>query len=259
MYAYIVTIDSYRQQSQRKQAYRLLWALCMALLIHLLLIQVAVPIEKHDSPPVHRVSPMDIEMIVSPAPVKQVIKQVEPQQKAVIPSIIKPVPVMKPKAVIRKKAVMVHLQKKPIMKQKSIIKQSVEFSANKPIKQRPPIVNTARSSMLTKNQPYKVRHPIDINIQVLRNQYIADVMHTIKTHKLYPYLARRRHLEGDVLISFVIDARGKAKDIQINGKHSVLQRASRAAIKASQPFSVAPKGLGAMIRVTFVMQYRLRQ
>jgi len=98
-----------------------------------------------------------------------------------------------------------------------------------------------------------------INRTQLRQHYLARIMQLIKAHKSYPYSARRRHMEDDVRISFTLDANGQPTHIQINGKHTRLQRASRQAIEAAQPFPPVPEALGSSTRIEFTMQYRLSQ
>lgn len=259
MYDYIVTISAYRQQGQRKQASRLLWGLLVALCMHFFFIGIATPIEKHDRPPVHRVSPMDIEMIVSPTPVKQVVKQALPRKKRVTQAKIKPMPVKKAKPVIDKKTVLVHhpIKKPKVQKNKPLQPTVQNIVQAKEQQSSKTVVHTTASPSMPKEPVHLVSHQTTIKSEALRSRYISHVMHLIKTHKLYPYSARRRHLESDILISFIIDSNGKLMNIQISGKHSVLRHASREAIEAAQPFPLAPEGTGSMIQMTFIMQYRL--
>jgi len=94
--------------------------------------------------------------------------------------------------------------------------------------------------------------------KLLSQQYLAAIMARVKAHKTYPYSARRRHTEGNITVSFLLDEVGRISDIQIHGKSSVLCKASMRAIEASQPFPSPPHKLNPPVRSRFIMQYALK-
>lgn len=94
---------------------------------------------------------------------------------------------------------------------------------------------------------------------LLSKQYLAAIMALVKTHKAYPYSARRRHIEGNISVFFMIDTAGRISDIQIKGRAGVLCKASMNALQASLPFPPPPHDLTMPIHSRFIMQYRLSQ
>lgn len=88
-----------------------------------------------------------------------------------------------------------------------------------------------------------------------QEHYVSMIMATIQAHKIYPYSARRRHIEGHVQVSFFINAQGQVYDLQIKGASSVLRLATKQALDDAMPF---PKPSQPNIQVQFVMQYVLQ-
>lgn len=84
------------------------------------------------------------------------------------------------------------------------------------------------------------------------------ILQAIDKNKVYPISARKRRLEGDVLISFTILPDGRVRDICTtgNGIHAFLEEAAVLTIKRCQPFPIQgtlrlPKD------VSITMRYRL--
>ena len=91
--------------------------------------------------------------------------------------------------------------------------------------------------------------------QLYQKNYVSVIMASIQAHKIYPYSARRRHMEGQVQVSFFINAQGQVYDLQIKGASSVLRLATKQAVDDAVPF---PKPSQPKIQVHFVMQYVLK-
>jgi protein TonB len=270
MYQHIITADTYRRYGQRKRSWQLGCALLLAMMAHILLLtELTNPIEKHDAPLPHRVSLLEVELVDSATASEQMEKPVpkktkekpsadaEPEKHHVVAKTPAPdhTPVPKWKNVIPLK----HKQSKA---KKSISRQQPIIHIHKAVPQpsaSPASQVVAAATTTTKIQPVAQARPQQINRGQLRQHYLARIMQLIKVHKLYPYSARRRHIEGDVQISFSLDANGQPSHIQINGKHTVLERASRQAIADAQPFPPVPKAIGSSIRIEFTMQYSLLQ
>ncbi|MDX8380660.1 MAG: TonB family protein [Ghiorsea sp.] len=94
--------------------------------------------------------------------------------------------------------------------------------------------------------------------KALHQQYIRSLITIVKSHKTYPYSARRRHIEGLVMVSFTVGSSGVISDLQIKGKTAILNKASMNAIQASIPFPLPPTELKAPIHSQFMMQYTLK-
>jgi len=94
--------------------------------------------------------------------------------------------------------------------------------------------------------------------KALRQQYMRSLITIVKSHKTYPYSARRRHIEGLVMVSFTVGYNGLISDLQIKGKTAILNKASMNAIQASLPFPLPPTDVKAPIHSQFMMQYTLK-
>jgi protein TonB len=157
---------------------------------------------------------------------------------------------------------------------------AVEQEKPKPIKQKAPQPKIVKKVVKKNRKPHvvkKVTHTAElvtsshapINAAVIkqstaasqkqlkqaRQQYLSRIMSMIKAHKSYPYSARRRHIEGDIQVSFLIDSKGNTRDLHITGGSSALRSATRQAIEDAQPFPQPPQQ---SIRSQFIMQYQLK-
>ncbi|HRK98682.1 MAG TPA: energy transducer TonB [Alphaproteobacteria bacterium] len=92
--------------------------------------------------------------------------------------------------------------------------------------------------------------------------YAARVVSQINAFKFYPKSAIRRHEEGDVVLSFVLERDGAAQDIRIvktSYSHS-LDRAAVDAVKRASPFDVPPESFrDADLHFTVPMRYQLHR
>jgi len=75
--------------------------------------------------------------------------------------------------------------------------------------------------------------------------YLGMVRKRIENHKRYPYAARRRQIEGRVVVRFVIEPDGSASHVTLVGKsrHRLLNEAALASIRESAPFPKPPAQL----------------
>ena len=91
-----------------------------------------------------------------------------------------------------------------------------------------------------------------------RLTYHALLLRHIEVHKIYPKAARRRKIEGRIQVTFTLFADGSIKHLTINGKRSVLKRASRQAIDGALPMPKPPAQLSLPMKVEFTMNYFLK-
>jgi protein TonB len=82
----------------------------------------------------------------------------------------------------------------------------------------------------------------------------------VEARKRYPAAARRRRLEGQVRVSFVIGRDGTVTGLDCTGGHPRLCRAATDAVVAATPLPPSPPGLldRAPLTVQFRMDYVLR-
>jgi len=200
---------------------------------------------------------------------------------ALIPSVTasEPLHPMQPKKIAAKeiKKTKPRIQPKPIVhaplpiKKKPVIKVS-KHSRHKVIKKTPTTSQTTAHHL-----PRAIEKPIATALpasevksdsapqrlsqakhqHMLEQAYLNHLMSIIKTHKKYPYSARRRHIEGNIKVLFTVDSTGKISDIHINGKSRVLIKATMNAIQDSLPFPAPSSELKTSIHSRFMMQYKL--
>ena len=94
-------------------------------------------------------------------------------------------------------------------------------------------------------------------IEQTRVSYQALLMRHIEVYKNYPRIARKRHIEGKILVSFNLTQGGKIKNLSVNGKKSILKKASEQAINNALPMPSPPKSLSLPMNVKFYMDYFL--
>ncbi len=85
----------------------------------------------------------------------------------------------------------------------------------------------------------------DSNDFITQENYLDLVRLKIEKHKIYPPLARKRHIEGNVTIRFIITPEGILNKAEIvrPSSHSVLNMAALKAIKDAAPFPKPPEHL----------------
>ena len=187
----------------------------------------------------------------------------EPVPEKVVEKVIKkPEPVVekqKPRAKPRKK-------KKPEPKPKP-----VKPVRKKPLTKKPPVkAKPSQPAPQVNSNPTKatpVKHiktsPVVAQadqrlIEQTRMTYQALLMRHIEAHKNYPRVARKRKIEGKIIVSFTLLADGQIKNLRLNGKRSILQKASRNAIQAALPMPRPPSEISLPAEIRFVMNYFLR-
>ena len=78
----------------------------------------------------------------------------------------------------------------------------------------------------------------DGGIEDIRSKVIV----LIEQHKIYPLAARKRALEGDVVVSFVVQTDGSVRDIVVEGgnTNSLLKQAAAKSVAAAFPCGLTP-------------------
>lgn len=86
------------------------------------------------------------------------------------------------------------------------------------------------------------------------------VLDKIERNKIYPYMARRLGIEGDVQIGFWVYPDGSVHDISANGKKenfAILEQAVVELIQGSSPFKPSPYYIDSNVRIHVVISYKL--
>lgn len=202
---------------------------------------------------------------ISPPPITVIEPDIKPEIKPPEPVVSqpkiekqvieekKPVPVIKPKAI----------KKNNTPKPKPKPKKTTPKPAQKKITVNKPPVKVQKTSPKPQVNKEVKRSPIVSNadqrlIEQTRKSYFALLMRHIEAHKNYPRVARKRKIEGKIIISFSLLADGSIKNLQVNGKRSILEKASKNAISNSLPMPFPPKDLSLPMKVKFTMNYFLK-
>jgi protein TonB len=177
-------------------------------------------------------------------PAEKIIPDVPHQIKKQEPPPVKkvqPEPVRKKK--IKKKTV----SKKPIEK-RQVLRRAEPEEIIEPVRQIAAPVQVEEQQVVQASEGL-MRHE--------REQYLHKLLSHIESFKFYPRAARKRSLEGDVKISFLLRDDGRYEELSIDGSHTLLVKATRHALESAMPLPVPPKDIGLSTKIEFVMAYSL--
>ncbi|MFC1684435.1 energy transducer TonB [Pseudomonadota bacterium] len=94
---------------------------------------------------------------------------------------------------------------------------------------------------------------------LIQERYLAELLEQVKASKYYPSLARRKNIEGAVVISFTLLEGGRIENLQVEGGHKLLRKAAADAVrKAKDIFPSPPKTVSLPLQVRFSMEFKLR-
>ncbi|MCU7915152.1 MAG: energy transducer TonB [Candidatus Thiodiazotropha sp. (ex Gloverina cf. vestifex)] len=101
--------------------------------------------------------------------------------------------------------------------------------------------------------------PANRQLESVRNEYLAKLMAQIEKNKFYPTIARRRHLQGMIRVSFRLGCDGKLDKLDVKGKHNLLRKAAGKAVEASLPLPSIPPEIKCPMLVDYAMAYTLEK
>ena len=90
-----------------------------------------------------------------------------------------------------------------------------------------------------------------------RQRYLAELMKYIEKHKFYPKTARRRGIQGDIHISFMLFADGTTKQIMTQGASDILQKSAKKSVIKAIPMPKPPSVIHCPMHCEFTMRYAL--
>ena len=190
-------------------------------------------------------------------PPPQVLEPVvePPKPQPVVP----PEPEIVPKQAPKPEPVKKMKKKAPKPKPKV---QKKEFKP-KPKPKKPVVVQQPNAQLKKQDtKPVKaspvVAKPDHRLIEQTRMTYQALLMRHIEVHKHYPRVARKRKIQGDIIVSFTLFADGSIKNLQAIGKKSILKKATVQAIKNALPMPKPPGEISLPMDVKFTMNYFLK-
>lgn len=135
------------------------------------------------------------------------------------------------------------------------------------------VINEQSSQVNTETQPQQtqtLRQTAQNQVQTnqsdpalldkTRNEYIKILAAHIDKHKFYPRSARRRHIDGQVKVSFDLLNNGQILNLHTFSGHPVLQKATMDSIRSALPMPPRPESLLALntMKIEYSMQYALK-
>lgn len=148
----------------------------------------------------------------------------------------------------KRKLVKQELVKKKPVEQKKVTRRPEPLEKIEPVSQMAPPVQV---------RGRQVSHSTDGLLKRERQQYLYKLLSHIESFKFYPRAARRRALEGNVKISFMLSDDGYCEQLNIDGGHTALVKAARQALESAMPLPVPAKDIELPRQIEFVMVYSL--
>jgi len=260
MYRAALFAEHEREREDSKSAWHKPASLLLAAALHSIILLQFGGLLKPDVIQPHLDPIMDVTLLPV-ATASEIPKQIPPlaAKKELIPPTVPAPPVHQPKQqATEKKPVKKNHRPKPHKHIQAAAPVVRTVPANPQIK---PLIQTLPATVSIAKQ----QHTPDAAIvadhhrqKLLSKQYLVTIMALVKAHKAYPYSARRRHIEGNITVSFMLDTTGHISNIQIHGKSGVLCKASMRALQASLPFPSPPHELSPPVHSRFIMQYVLK-
>lgn len=96
------------------------------------------------------------------------------------------------------------------------------------------------------------------NAGTAKELYLRALFAHIEAHKFYPPSARRRQLEGQVRVSFTIDAGGGVSDLKVSEGHPQLEEAALQTVRSALPLPLPAGGVTLPFSLSYHMDFRLR-
>ncbi len=162
--------------------------------------------------------------------VKKIIKKVKHKHK---PKVIKKQPIIKEEPIEE-----LFVEESPQIKQVPIVKEIEEIYSPPPPQQIKPTL-----APKVQNNTANIPSPKE-DLSQIKQAFLRGVRGEIYTHKRYPSVAKRRHIQGTVHVTFSILENGEITDIQTSGASRLLQKAARKSLIKSSPVSIPSKLLG---------------
>ena len=143
---------------------------------------------------------------------------------------------------------------KEVIPPKPILKEKPSRKIVKPKKIVQPLMQEqAAASTVAKN----VQRQVSKDSKVVKQRYLSKILTIIEGNKYYPQMARRRGLEGNIHVSFLLKEDGYINGLDMSGGPLLLRRAARSAVKKSLPLPTSPTEIEYPMHISYVMQFKL--
>lgn len=209
----------------------------------------------HASAVVYFIDPRE-PLPVSPVQISMTLVKVRPAPAA-------PVSVAQP----RHSPAVAPARQKPAQRLRAV-PVSAQLARSAPIEQPAPAptAETATSSIpppadvspvATAAAEEMIQRPLPVLPADTQETYLQQLLAHIDSHKFYPRSARRRGLEGEIEVSFILLEDGSIRTLRVIGGSRELRKAAERAVLTARPMPIPPAATGQGEQVSFSMVFRL--
>ena len=133
--------------------------------------------------------------------------------------------------------------------EKPLLSNKIEAATEVKAIEKPQIIQAAATSL-----PVNSKLLSDI-----KNQYLKTIASHLDKHKYYPRSAQRRHIEGEVNVTFDLLQNGHILNLKVMSKHSALERATITSINSALPMPERPDNIINLniIPIEYTMKFSL--
>ncbi|MDT8453344.1 MAG: TonB family protein [Gammaproteobacteria bacterium] len=93
----------------------------------------------------------------------------------------------------------------------------------------------------------------------IKKEYLKNLLTHVEGNKYYPSSARRRGMEANIEVSFILLRDGTISKLKISGGPKILRNAAEQAITKTLPFEMPPSEVNCPLSMSYVMQFELQQ
>ncbi len=228
-------------------------AIALSLLLHLLLFLELGPRQVIATAPTDLARATHVRLAFQPPPPQP---ELEIESKPEPEPVLKPVVEAEPEPVIELEAKSEPKPKaEPKPKPKPKTKPKPKLKNNpKPVTPAPAITQAAPQKRQT--APVVAPQPRD-HSAAGRERYLATLLSLIEQQKVYPKIARRRDIQGNVQVAFTVACNGSITGLQTSNGHKVLQKSARKAVQKALPLPRPPTENPCPVKVKYAMVFKL--
>ncbi len=137
---------------------------------------------------------------------------------------------------------------KPILKEKP---------SRKVVKQKKVVQSLVQEQAAASTVAKEVQRKVAKDSNVVKRTYLSKILTIIEGNKYYPRIARRRGVEGNIQVSFILKDDGYINGLDASGGPLLLRRAAKQAVKKSLPLPTTPNEIEYPMHVSYAMQFKL--
>ena len=137
---------------------------------------------------------------------------------------------------------------KPILKEKP---------ARKVVKQKKVVQPLLQEQASASSVAKEIQRRTLKDSNIVKQTYLSKILTIIEGNKYYPGIARRRGLEGNIHVSFLLKEDGYINGLDTSGGPLLLRRAAKTAVTKSLPLPTTPTEIEYPMHVSYAMQFQL--